>query len=286
MRESGMREGVARKEEFMANGTGSARYLTPKPIGSTDFPMGYYEYLPPSYRAGGAPSPLLIALGGYRDNGDGTPGGLAVLLRAGIPRSIDIGGWPMDRPFVVLALQHVEGIPPIDTSPCDGVPWDWSCLMELQHALEHPSPSFCTTPDEVHDFIAYAVGHYNVDPMRIYVTGLSCGAFSTWEYVAKYGGAQVAAAIPIGGEGRPAWASAGCDLGSVAIWAFHGSLDDVVNPQGSIEPMTRLAVCPGVSPERAKLTVYDGLYHDGWDEAYSGSRGDDIYSWMLGFSRP
>ena len=270
----------------MANGTNSARHLTPKPIDSTVFPMGYYEYLPPSYSADGAPSPLLIALGGYRENGDGTPGGLAVLLRAGIPRSIDLGGWPVERPFVVLCLQHVGGTPPIDSSPCDGVPWSGSCVMELQHALNHPSSSSCTTPDEVHDFIAYAVGHYNVDPRRVYVTGLSCGAFSTWEYVAKYGGTQVAAAIPIGGEGRPAWATAGCGLGSVAIWAFHGSLDDVVNPRGSIEPITELADCPGVSPERAKLTVYDGLYHDGWDEAYSGSRGDDVYSWMLGFSRP
>jgi hypothetical protein len=106
----------------MANRTASARYLTPKPIGSTDFPMGYYEYLPPGYRAGGAQSPLLIALSGYRENGDGTPGALVTLLRAGIPRFIDIGAWPTDRPLVVLALQHVEGAPPIDTSRCDGVP--------------------------------------------------------------------------------------------------------------------------------------------------------------------
>ena len=28
-------------------GTDSAQYLTPRPIGSTSFPMGYYEYLPP-----------------------------------------------------------------------------------------------------------------------------------------------------------------------------------------------------------------------------------------------
>ena len=58
------------------------------------------------------------------------------------------------------------------------------------------SPAFCTTPDEVHDFIAYAVAHYNVDPKRVYVTGLSCGAFGTWEYLAKYGDEQVAAAVP------------------------------------------------------------------------------------------
>ena len=158
--------------------------------------------------------------------------------------------------------------------------------MQLQHDRNHASPAFCTTPDEVHDFITYAVAHYNVDPTRVYVTGLSCGAFGVWEYLAKYGDEQVAAAVPIAGDGRPAWATAGCGLGSVPIWAFHGELDDIVDPQGSIEPMTNARRLPGVPADRAKLTVYPDLFHDGWDQAYSGSLGDDIYSWMLGFSKP
>jgi hypothetical protein len=41
-----------------------------------------------------------------------------------------------------------------------------------------------------------------------------------------------------------------------------------------------------VTPERAKLTIYPDLGHDGWDQAYSGSLGDDIYSWMLGITKP
>jgi dienelactone hydrolase len=265
-------------------GTDSARYLTPRPIGSTTFPMGYYEYLPPSYSNSGTQSPVLVALNGYGESGDGTPDGLRNLLNAGIPRFIDVGGWPAGRPLVVLALQHVDlGF---DTTACDGVPWGGSCIMQLQHDRNHASPAFCTTPDEVHDFITYAVAHYNVDPKRVYITGLSCGAFGGWEYLAKYGDEHVAAAVLIAGEGRPAWGTAGCSLGSVPLWAFHGELDDVVNPQGSIEPMTNLAACPGVPADRARLTIYPGLFHEGWDQAYSGSLGDDIYTWMLAFSRP
>src|SRR3954454_24753233 len=75
--------------------------------------------------------------------------------------------------------------------------------MELQQDRNHASPAWCTTHDEIHDFISYAVANYNVDPTRVYVTGLSCGAFGTWEYLAKYGNEQVAAAVPIAGEGRP-----------------------------------------------------------------------------------
>ena len=76
--------------------------------------------------------------------------------------------------------------------------------MQLQHDRGNVQPAFCTTPDEVHDFIDYAVAHYNVDPTRVYITGLSCGAFGIWEYLAKYhGDLKVAAAVPIAGDGRP-----------------------------------------------------------------------------------
>jgi hypothetical protein len=267
-------------------GTDSARHLAPRPLGSTDAAMGYYEYLPPSYSDTGNRSPLLVALNGYGENGDGTSEALPRLLWTGIPRFIDIGGWPTDRPLVVLATQHehVEGS--FDNGSCQEGAWVASCSMQLQHDRNHVPPAFCTTPDEVHDFIAYAVAHYNVDPKRVYVTGLSCGAFGAWEYLAKYGDQQVAAAVPIAGDGRPSWVSPGCGLSSVALWAFHGELDDMVNPEGSIGPMTQLAACPGVPANRARLTIYPGLQHEGWDQAYSGSLGDDIYTWMLAFSKP
>ena len=269
-------------------GGNSAQYLTPRPIGSTSLRMGYYEYLPPSYRVTGSGSPLLVALNGYGEDGDGTADELQRLLLAGIPRFIDVGGWPTARPLVVLALQSFEEPPGFDTTPCEtpDVVWMGSCNMQLQHDRNHESPTGCTTPDEVHDFITFAVANYNVDSKRVYVTGMSCGAFGAWEYLAKYGDEQVAAAVPIGGEGRPAWATAGCGLASVPLWAFYGELDDIVDPRGSIEPMTNVAACPGVTADRAKLTGYPGLFHEGWDQAYSGSLGDDIYAWMLGFSKP
>ena len=249
--------------------------------------MGYYEYLPPSYRDAGARSPLLVALNGYGENGDGTPDGLRNLLATGIPRFIDVGGWPTDRPLVVLAPQHVEEPPGFDFEPCNPRRiWGGSCNMQLQHDRNHASPAFCTTPDEIHDFITYAVARYNVDPKRVYVTGLSCGAFGAWEYLATYGDEQVAAAVPIAGDGRPAWTTAGCGLDSVPSGPSTANSTTSSIRRGSIEPMTKLAACPGVPADRARLTVYPDLTHDGWDQAYSGSLGDDIYTWMLAFSRP
>ena len=156
-----------------------------------------------------------------------------------------------------------------------------------QHDRGNKQPAFCTTPDEVHDFIDYAVANYNVDPGQVYLTGLSCGAFGVWEYLAKYHDDQhVAAAVPIAGDGRPGSSADYCALASTPLWAFHGALDDVVNPLGSIEPMTALAGCPGVPADQAKLTVYPDRDHNSWDPAYGGANGDDIYSWMLGFTNP
>jgi dienelactone hydrolase len=268
-------------------GGDSARYLTPRPIGSTDSAMGFYEYLPPSYSATGTESPLLLFFHGYGETGDGSAEALSNLLFAGIPRYINAGGWSTDRPFVVLSPQHVEDPPGFDFSFCDGQPFDGSCNMQVQHDRGNVQPAFCTTPDEVHDFIDYAVAHYNVDPARVYLTGLSCGAFGIWEYLAKYqADPQIAAAVPIAGDGRPGSSSDYCALDSTPLWAFHGALDDVVDPLGSIEPMTALAGCPGVPADQAMLTVYPDRDHNSWDPAYGGANGNDIYSWMLGFSNP
>jgi predicted peptidase len=264
----------------------SAKYLTERPIGSTDARVGYDEYLPPSYTASGAMSPLILFFHGSGGNGDGTPEAIDRLVEAGIPKYINVDGWPTDRPFVVLAPQHVEE-PGFPWSLCDGIPFGGSCGMQIQHDSGNLQPAFCTTPDEVHDFIDYAVAHYNVDPARVYITGLSCGAYGIWEYLGKYGGAvKAAAAVPIAGDGRPGNRSDYCALGETPIWAFTGLLEDTVDPQGTIEPLEALQDDCGVPAERAKLTVYPDRDHNSWDPAYGGANGDDIYSWMLEFTNP
>jgi hypothetical protein len=267
-------------------GTDSAKYLTERPIGSTPFPNGYDEYLPPSYSPTGPKSPLLLFFNGYGENGDGTPAAIDRLVGAGIPRYISIGGWDTNQPFVVLAMQHVEDAPGFDGSACEDATWVGSCNMFSQHALGNVQPAFCTTPFEVHDFIDYAIANYNVDPARVYITGLSCGAFGVWEYLGTFAGSiKAAAAVPIAGEGRPAWATAGCGLAETPMWAFHGSLDDTVEPAGSIDTMHNLQACPLVDPNKAKLTVFPDRDHNSWDPAYGGADGS-IYDWMLTFTKP
>jgi predicted peptidase len=212
---------------------------------------------------------------------------LEFLLATGIPQLIATDVWPSERPFVVLAPQHAFPHEGTQYAACDDVVVHvGSCAMPIQHELGHPeNGSICTTPAEIHDFLSYAIATYDVDPDRVYLTGLSCGAFGAWEYVAEYGGSQIAAMVPIAGEDRPAWEAATCSLGEVGIWAFHGDADDVVAPDGSIETITNLTACP--MPRRdAELTIYPGVDHDSWTRTYDGSAGHDIYEWMLRFTAP
>ncbi len=268
----------------MNNSTSSQRY-TLRPAGTTGSPLGYAEYLPASY--GQAPSPLLVFLHGAGESGDGSADALALQAEQAIPRHIANDGWPDERPFVVLAPQHDDIGGGTGYEHCDDVAFPGSCFLTTWHDRGHLSAEApCFTPDEVRDFITYAVGTYDVDPTRVYLTGLSCGGFGTWEYLEIYGDAQVAAAIPIAGEGRPAWETAGCGLASVPLWAFHGALDDVIDPQGGIVPITGLRNQCGVANPEAGLTVYPDRDHDSWNITYAQGSPVDIYTWLLDHTSP
>ncbi len=225
-------------------------------------------------------------LEGFDRSGPGTELALPKLLDEGIPRLIQDDVWPAERPFVVLAPQHDYPQNYADYSPCDTAEYSGSCSMAIQHELGHPENSICVTPTELHDFLSYAIANYDVDPERVYLTGVSCGAFGAWEYVAEYGGSQIAAMVPIAGEGRPAWDAAGCSLGEVAIWAFHGDADHVVDPAGSTETITNLNACPQPTQD-AELTILPDVAHElSLNDTYELSSGHDIYSWLLGFTVP
>jgi pimeloyl-ACP methyl ester carboxylesterase len=263
----------------------SSGSLTPYPLGESDAPLAYYEYIPPTYGDGG-PSPLLVFLHGLLESGDGTEAQLKRLLDDGgsIPYLINSDKWPADRPFLVLAPQHPAPLSDDLYAACFEKPMPGDCALPIQTENGHPEGnSICHRPAGVHEFIAYALDTYDVDPDRVYLTGLSCGGYAAFEYAAEYGAMQIAALVPIAGEGRLAWDQIGCALGEVPIWAFHGDADDEISPAGSIDPLTNLAECP--SAEDHRLTIYPGVGPNSWTETYDLSAGNDMYTWLLGFTR-
>lgn len=235
----------------------SSARLAARPLGSTSAPSGFQEYLPPDYDDLRL-RPLLVFLHGVGENGNGGSE-LGRVLAAGPPRLIARDLWRGDRPFVVLAPQHVGG--------------------------------GCPSAAEVHAFLSWASSAYRIDPRRVYLTGLSCGAIGAWSYLGVHGGSTVAAALLLAGDpGDPnqswsAWGRQGCALGGLALWAVHGTADDVVTISNERTTLQRLAACP--APRRdAVFTEVVGAGHDVWSSVYDCSSGTDAYAWLLARPKP
>lgn len=230
-------------------GPASSRH-TPRPIGSKDDnTVGYWEYLPPHY-GNGARYPLLVFRHGVGENGDGITS-LDKVTVHGPPNLIEADKWPESRNWVVLSVQH--------------------------------SGSGCPSAQEMDDFFKFALAHYDIDPARVYLTGLSCGAIGSWNYLGTHTNETVAAAVLICGDGRQAFTKAGCSLGKVPIWAFHGEVDDSVDLQGSVAPVASLKACTEPPAVDVKLTTYPGVGHNSWTMTYNLSNPDnDIYAWLAG----
>ncbi|MFE5321821.1 prolyl oligopeptidase family serine peptidase [Paenibacillus sp. NPDC056579] len=111
---------------------------------------------------------------------------------------------------------------------------------------------------------------YRVDPLRIYLTGISMGGFGTWEIAMEHPD-LFAAIVPICGGGM-SWRLS--NLQHMPIWTFHGAKDEIV-PIGYTVEMMRALKALG---NQALFTVLPGAGHDCWTESY---RRDDLYEWLL-----
>lgn len=109
-----------------------------------------------------------------------------------------------------------------------------------------------------------------VDQDRIYLTGLSMGAFATWDW-AMAEPERFAALVPICGEGEARVAKS---LKHIPIWMFHGAKDLGVPVAGS-QVMYDALKQAGGDP---KLTIYPDLAHDCWTVTYDNP---ELYKWLL-----
>ncbi|HET8777503.1 MAG TPA: PHB depolymerase family esterase [Candidatus Limnocylindria bacterium] len=231
-----------------------ATALSVKPMGTTGAPLGYLEYLPPGYGTV-EPAPLLVFLHGAGEAGDGSEESMALVDDLGVPQLISDGEWSDEQPFVVLAPQYA-------TRYAEGE---------------------CGFGEDLAAFIDFAVEHYEVDPKRVYLTGVSCGAIGVWDYLASYGDAVVAAVVPISGHAMWALEKTGCEpLAEVPVWVLNAADDEVIPIHLVEEQVQQIRDCAGAGSVEAELTVYPDSDHVGAiGLAYAVSAGNDIYTWLL-----
>ena len=237
---------------------GQTPHPLPNPAG-----LGFHEYLPPGYGTG-ARFPLVVFFHGSGERGDGSRRELARVLAHGPPKLLAGGA---ELPAIVISPQLGED------------PLRWSAAI--------------TTP-----FVEHIVGAYDVDPDRIYITGLSLGGEGAWVYARSHPD-RVAAIAPVCGPRSGTGYGA---LREVPIWAFHTGGEVVVPIQTSVDILTEVT---GVEPvfaagrtgyfdgerwswrpgegapeagEGPTFTVYPGTSHDAWTPAYSNP---DLWRWLF-----
>lgn len=111
---------------------------------------------------------------------------------------------------------------------------------------------------------------FNVDSSRLYLTGLSQGGHGTWAIAAKHPD-LFAAIAPVCGWGDEDMAK---KLAKMPAWTFHGDQDQAVDVERSRE-MEKWIIAAGGT---CKLTVYPGVGHNSWDNAY---RNEGLGQWFL-----
>jgi predicted peptidase len=204
--------------------------------------LSYLRYLPPDYgHEPGKKWPLILFLHGANERGTD----LNLIKRHGIPKIAE----SKRLPFIALSPQCPE-------------PHWWSDFLPELDAL-----------------VEGTIQTLNVDPDRIYLTGISMGGFGTWHLASEYPNRFAAIAPICGGApwmfGFPERAS---NIHHIPIWAFHGDTDDVVPVECSDQMVNFMRGCGG----NVKYTIYPNVKHDSWTRTYNDPA---LYEWFMQHQR-
>lgn len=208
------------------------------PSGET---LSYRLYLPKNVPAD-KKLPLVLFLHGAgergSDNSSQLKHGVMSLIRHGITAN---------DPAILLVPQCSNGMQWVS------VPWA---------AKSHTMPAQPSLPMK----LALALVHEKlsqlpVDPLRVYVTGVSMGGYGTWDAIQREPG-LFAAAMPICGGGDTACAPA---IKHIPLWIFHGDKDGAVPVERSRDMFNALKACGSA----AQYREYPGAGHDVWTRTYA-----------------
>jgi predicted peptidase len=172
----------------------------------------------------------------------------------GLPAVLYKGEQPEDFPFIVVSPQAFPGIPW----------WEGDTLAILGLLLD--------------DVIAT----YQVDPDRVYLTGLSMGGYGSWWLATAYP-EKFAAMASVAGSGyrslTPPEKETYCRMKDLPVWAIHGATDTVSDPFANKVEVFTLIECGG----EVEWTLYPDANHG---ETYARAyRDPQLYTWLLAHTR-
>lgn len=126
---------------------------------------------------------------------------------------------------------------------------------------------------------------YPVNLKKVYLTGMSNGAFGCWDYAVAHP-EKITAIVPVSGGGQKAQA---CSLSDTNVWAFHNQKDNTVAASRTTSMILAIEKCP--PSKEVKQFLFPDTGHDCWKRVYDQNHSDwskspgttrvDIYAWML-----
>ncbi|MDB6095494.1 MAG: phospholipase/carboxylesterase [Verrucomicrobia bacterium] len=102
---------------------------------------------------------------------------------------------------------------------------------------------------------------YQVDPDRVYLTGISMGGFATWDLAIREP-ELFAAIVPICGGGGPTRVAC---LRHLPVWVYHGAKDPIVSEDHSARMVAALRAAGG----DVDYTVFPEERHICWPRVYN-----------------
>jgi predicted peptidase len=244
--------------------------------------LPYRLFRPAGFDAPGSSFPLVIFLHGNGERGTNNTSQVASHIQGLIDRT-ESGS----TAAYLLAPQ----------APAGGQNLQWTNIAYATGSYSNPtlnSPPITTPLRLALNLIDQFVATHNVDPSRIYITGLSMGGYGTWDAVARRPD-LFAAAVPLSGGGN---ISAASDYADVPIWAFHGAVDTTVPPSGSRNTIAAIQNAGGTEERYTELAgqghniwapVYNGntyTYDTNYTGTYATDGSGDMYTWMFSQSVP
>lgn len=211
---------------------GAEETLTSKKFLSQKFPTEYLDYLEYVPENICNKCPLIIYVHGAGSRGNDT----SKMARIGPLKASRTGG--LNNSIIVAPQCHENS---------------W---FDLFHVLS--------------EYIEYNIKRDIVDTKRVYIIGVSMGAYATWQMCMSHPN-WFAAAVPICGGGMY-WNAQ--RLKNLPIWAFHGALDTVVLPTESQKIVESVNKHGG----NAKLTIFENAQHNSWDDAFAT---DEMWEWLF-----
>lgn len=160
-----------------------------------------------------------------------------------------------------------------------------------RHSFIVMAPQFKSRPTaaQVQSVIDFAKRRFRIDDTRVYVTGLSMGGGSTWDWSAVYG-QNAAAIVPVCGGTRPTTTlSQKIASKNLPIWGLYSSADNLVPAQWGRDFFSWIDKYNTSYASKTKLTIWtDASHNTTWARAFNPTTkidGYNIYQWLLLFKR-